>query len=300
MRSLLKWTTRVVGILLLSYLYFALVHPVQVVSEHPFFSAGEPVVIAHQGGRGLWPENTLFAFDRAAALGVDVLEMDLRVTRDGAIVVMHDDDVERTTNGRGPVTDLTLDELKSLDAAHTFQDEDDVFALRGQGLTVPTLEEVLSRFPDTRMNLEMKSFSDADARRFCETLKRFRAAERSLVASFDHAAMLAFRSACPEVATSATVREGLLFYQLGKLGLGSLYRSPAVAFQVPEYFGDIHVIDDALIARSRRSNLRVQVWTVNEPEDMERLLALGVNGIITDRPDRLLDVLASTPSLARN
>lgn len=294
MRSLVKWTTRVAGILLLSYLYFAIVHPVQVVPEHPFFSGGEPVVIAHQGGRGLWPENTLFAFEQARALGVDVLEMDLQVTRDGALVVMHDDSVDRTTNGRGRVASFTLEELEALDAGFTFQDAEGDFSFRGRGLKVPTLEEVLERFPEARLNLEMKSFTDDDARRFCETLERHDATARSLVASFDHAQMRVFRGACPEVATSATVREGLLFYQLGKLGLGSLYRSPAVAFQVPEYFGDIHVIDEALLERSRRSNLRVQVWTVNETEDMKRLLALGVNGVITDRPDRLLEVLAAT------
>jgi glycerophosphoryl diester phosphodiesterase len=115
--------------------------------------------------------------------------------------------------------------------------------------------------------------------------------DRFLVASFDHASMIAFRKACPEVATSATMREGLLFYQLDRLHLGSLFRSPALAFQVPEYFGDIQVLQPRFLEHARSSNVRVQVWTVNEEEDLSRMLELGVDGILTDYPDRLLRLM---------
>ncbi len=110
--------------------------------------------------------------------------------------------------------------------------------------------------------------------------------------------MVAFREACPEVATSATMREGLLFYQLDRMRLGSLYRSPALAFQVPEYFGEIQVLRPRFLEAARASNVRVQVWTVNEEEDLVRMLKLGVDGILTDYPDRLLRLmgrLARTP-----
>jgi glycerophosphoryl diester phosphodiesterase len=111
------------------------------------------------------------------------------------------------------------------------------------------------------------------------------------VASFDHEPMLAFREACPEVATSATMREGLAFYNLDRLGLQSLFRSPAVAFEFPEYFRDIHVVEPRLLEIARSFNVRVQVWTVNEEPDLARMLSMGVDGIVTDYPDRLLRLM---------
>ena len=120
-----------------------------------FFDAPEPWAIAHQGGGELWPENTLYAFAEAEELGVDVLEMDLRATVDGEIVVMHDATVDGTTDGSGRVDQMTLAEIRELDAGYRF-DAPGQFPHRGQGLTVPTLEEVLSRFSTARLILEMK------------------------------------------------------------------------------------------------------------------------------------------------
>jgi glycerophosphoryl diester phosphodiesterase len=287
------------GASLVLYLYFALLHPQARAEDHRFFlrgSGGRPLVIAHQGGRGLWPENTLFAFEHSLDLGVDVLEMDLRVTSDGNIVVHHDASVERTTGRPGLLSELTLEEVRALDAGYGFGNGAHPF--RGRGLTIPTLQEVLDRFGDVRLNLEMKEFEPSQARGFCSMLRKTGDLDRFLVASFDHASMIAFRKACPEVATSATMREGLLFYQLDRLHLGSLFRSPALAFQVPEYFGDIQVLQPRFLEHARSSNVRVQVWTVNEEEDLSRMLKLGVDGILTDYPDRLLRLmgrLARTP-----
>jgi glycerophosphoryl diester phosphodiesterase len=276
------------------YAYFALAYPIRPASEHAFFSGLEGVrtlAIAHQGGKGLWPENTLLAFEGASRLGVDVLEMDLRATSDGHIVVLHDASVDRTTDGRGLLAGLTLEELRELDAGFRFQDAEASFPYRDSGVRVPTLREVLTRFPDHRLNLEMKDFDAPLARTLCEELRRFRAAERALVASFGHASMVAFREACSEVATSATMREGLLFYQLDRFRLSSLFRSPAVAFEVPEYLGDVHVVRPPFLKKARAFNVRVQVWTVNEEDDLKRLLEMGVDGIVTDYPDRLLRAL---------
>jgi glycerophosphoryl diester phosphodiesterase len=137
----------------------------------------------------------------------------------------------------------------------------------------------------------MKEFDAELARSLCRALRENRFTERALVASFEHEPMLAFRDDCPEIATSATLREGLAFYQLDRFGLGSLYRSPAVAFQFPEYFGDIHVIRPRFLEVARSFNVRVQVWTVNEEPDLARMLAMGVDGIVTDFPDRLLRLM---------
>ncbi len=290
----LRLAGSVAGMILALYLYFAFLHPRGKAREHPFFNSERTLAIAHQGGRGLWPENTLLAFERSLELGVDVLEMDLRGTSDGQIVVHHDASVERTTEGSGLVHELTLEGIRSLDAGYRFaveKDGVDSHPYRGLGLVVPTLLEVLHRLPQSRLNLEMKEFDPGLARSLCAVLRANGPADRFLVASFDHEPMVAFREACPEVATSATLREGLVFYQLDRLGLGSLYRSPAVAFQVPEYFGKIHVVRPRFLEAARAFNVRVQVWTVNEDEDLARMLAMGVDGILTDYPDRLLRLM---------
>jgi glycerophosphoryl diester phosphodiesterase len=290
----LRLAGSVAGMTLALYLYFALLHPRGKAQDHPFFTGERTLAIAHQGGRGLWPENTLLAFERSLELGVDVVEMDLRATSDGHIVVHHDAAVDRTTEGSGLVRELTLEGIRSLDAGYRFAVEAkgaDSHPYRGRGLVVPTLAEVLTRLPQTRLNLEMKEFDPDLARALCALLRRSGPLDRFLVASFDHEPMVAFREACPEVATSATLREGLVFYQLDRLGLGSLYRSPAVVFQFPEYFGEIHVVRPRFLETARAFNVRVQVWTVNEDEDLARMLAMGVDGIVTDYPDRLLRLM---------
>jgi len=281
----LRWALRFLALLFVLYLYFATLHPHQRISHHVFFDAPGPWAIAHRGGRGLWPENTLYAFEHARDLGVDLLEMDLRMTADGHIVVMHDRAVDATTNGRGLVSDMTLDELKELYAGAR---GDGDFPFRERGLRVPTLREVLTALSSSRLNLEMKAFTPKEATSLCRLLQEFDAEARVLVASFGQEPMLAFREECPSVATSATFREAFVFVVLHRVGLGSLYRSPAVAFQVTEYFRELHVVEPSFLESAKDANIQVQVWTINEPSDMKRLLDMGVHGILTDYPDRLL------------
>jgi len=295
----LRWVLVTLAVLATLYLYFATLHPHQQLPDHAFFDATEPWAIAHQGGRGLWPENTLYAFAKADELGVDVLEMDLRATVDGAIVVMHDASVDRTTEGSGRVDQMTLAEVRELDAGYRFQDAAGQFPHRGRGLTVPTLEDVLLRFSTARLIIEMKEFTPELAARLCGMIEEAGATERALVASFGHDSMRAFRQQCPSVATSATLREGLLLYQLKRMRLASLYRSPAVALVIPEAFGERHVLDPQLLELADAFNVKVQVWTINEEADMKRLLDMGVHGIMTDYPDRLLRLMGRTLSGTR-
>ena len=275
------------------YLYFATLHPHQRLPDHVFFDAPEPWAIAHQGGGKLWPENTLYAFAKAEELGVDVLEMDLRVTVDGEIVVMHDASVDRTTDGSGHVDEMTLAEIRELDAGDRF-DAPGQFPHRGQGLTVPTLEEVLSRFSTARLILEMKEFTPALAVELCGVLTTREAEERVLIASFGHDSMSAFREACPTVATSTTMREGRLLDLLNRMRLASLYRSPAVALQIQKKY-----VEPQLLELADAFNVKVQVWTIDDEADMQRLLDMGVQGIMTDYPDRLLRVMGRASSATR-
>jgi glycerophosphoryl diester phosphodiesterase len=274
------------------YGYFALVHPHERVPPHPFFKKAGPWAIAHRGGRGLWPENTLVAFENAEKLGVDVLEMDLRVTSDGVIVVIHDRRVDRTTDGTGRVDSMTFADLRKLDAGYRFSEgPEGGFPYRGKGIVIPTFDEVLARFPAGQLNVEMKDIEPAQAVRLCTAIQGNNAVERVLVASAGHEAMSAFRDACPSVATSVTAREGFLLYALYRLRISSLYRGPATAVQMPDRLGRGPMVEPGLIHLAAEINMPVQVWTVNQETEMKRLIELGVHGIMTDFPDRLLRVL---------
>lgn len=267
------------------------------VDAHPFFADAPAIeVIAHQGGDGLWPSNTLYAMEHAAELGVDVLEMDVHATRDGVLVLSHDETVDRLTDGSGLIKEMTLAEIQELDAAYDWTADDmppadGVYPLRGQGITVPTLEEVFATFPEMRMNIELKQQEPPIFEPFCRLIHQYGKEEEVLMASFHPEVMVAFRRECPEVATSATEREILPFYILNQARLAAIYRSPAHAFQVPEYSGGRHVVTERFVRAAHAHNVRVHVWTVDDPQQMARLIDLGVDGIITDRPDRLLDLL---------
>ncbi|HEX6185064.1 MAG TPA: glycerophosphodiester phosphodiesterase [Pyrinomonadaceae bacterium] len=264
--------------------------------EHPYFrqdTSGRPLVIAHRGGAGLWPENTLHAFERAAELGVDVIETDVRATADGELVLIHDDTVSRTTDGAGRVRQLTLAELKRLDAAHRWSpDGGQSFPLRGRGLTVPTLREVFNALPSMRFNIEPKHSEPSIAAPLCRLIREHGMTSRVMVAAFRDAAVKQFRRECPEVATSASTAEVAGFLALQRTGLADSYGPRMQALQVPEWAGSLHVLSAEFVAAAHARNLRVHAWTVNSEDDMRRLISLGVDGVMTDHPDRLLRILS--------
>jgi glycerophosphoryl diester phosphodiesterase len=262
--------------------------------NHPFSAqfTRYPLVMPHRGGMGLWPENTLYAFERALAMGADVLEMDMHSTADGVPVVLHDSTVDRTTDGIGPVQGLTLEELKALDAGYQWtSDEGQTFPYRDQGITVPTVEEVFAAFPTTPMNIEIKQTEPSLVAPFCHLIRDYGMARRVLVASFDEQAMDAFRGECPEVATSTAEGEVIVLFVLSKVRLEGMFSPEASAVQVPEYRSGLHVLTQRFVDAAHRRNLQVHAWTINDVDDMRQLVALGIDGIITDYPDRLLEVL---------
>jgi glycerophosphoryl diester phosphodiesterase len=259
---------------------------------HPFFENERGVqVIAHRGGAALRPENTLAAFEHAAVLGADILEMDLRVTADGAIVVLHDADVDRTTDGSGAVAKLSLAQLRALDAGYRWSiDGGASFPYRGHGVRIPTLEEVFKRLPSSRMNIEMKEFTPDGAGALCALIRREDMQAKVLIASAPDEGMNAFRKACPEVATSMTASEARAFILFGRLTVASVQ-----ALQIPDRAAGRVLPSRDLIGDSRRRNLKVYVWTINDEQRMRELIELGVDGIITDRPDRLLELKRRSP-----
>ncbi len=275
---------------------------VQPMADHPWISAADalpqPLVMAHQGGDGERPSNTMAAFAHADALGVDVLEMDIHSTSDGVLVVIHDATLDRTTDGEGRVNDLTFEQLQTFDAAYhwpTLDDEEgspiDDFPYRGTGVTIPALEEVLRAFPDRLMNIEIKQRTPSITQPLCDLLRATDMTERALIASFDGATIREFRAACPEVATAAAQDEVTPFVLLAQIGLTSVYQPTAFAFQVPERAQGLTVISAGSVAAARSRNVAVHAWTINQPDDMQRMIALGIDGIITDYPSEVLRLL---------
>jgi glycerophosphoryl diester phosphodiesterase len=283
-----------VAVLVAIYVVLALLS--QPMPDHPFFASDDVLVIAHQGGDGLRPSNTMAAFQNAVDMGVDVLEMDIHSTKDGVLVVIHDDTIDRTTDGSGRVQDYTFEELQAFDAGYdwpTLEEEsgrtDRPF--RGQGITIPSLEEIFTAFPDYLMNIEIKQKEPSIVPAFCDLMRQYNMTEKVLVGSFHSEPMAELKELCPEVAVSAQENDIRTFYVLNTIGLGAIYRPSTNAFQVPEYAGDMHVVTPGFVNGAHAHNLDVHVWTVNEMEQMQRMIDAGVDGIISDYPDRVLEVL---------
>jgi len=255
-----------------------------------------PRNIAHRGASGLAPENTLPAFEEAVRHGADWIELDVHETSDGQVVVIHDDRVDRTTDGQGEVARLTLTELKALDAGYRMSPDGVSFPFRGQGVTIPTLEEVLTALPSSRFIVEMKPGDPSFAARVLEVVDRAGARDRVLLAGFDDDVVRRARELAPDVLTSMGQGEALRMQIMLRMGLGAFWRPPADVAQLPERYQGLPVVTEALIRLAHRKGVPVHVWTVNEASEMRRLAALGVDGIITDYPDRMASVLAERAS----
>lgn len=249
-------------------------------------------VIAHRGGGGEWPGETVFAFERAEAAGADVLEMDVHSTRDGALVLMHDSTVDQTTEGTGRINDLTLGQIEGLDAGYRFSPDGASFPFRGQGIKVAKLRDVFGHFSHMRLNIEIKQKRPSLVRAFGDLIREFGVAEKVLVASFWDSALEEFRAAYPEVATSASTPEAIEFFAVHNIAPS--HRPHTDAIQVRAEFAHLQVITPDLVGDAHRLNLAIHAWTVNDPAEMQRLISVGVDGIITDFPSTML-ALPSLP-----
>jgi glycerophosphoryl diester phosphodiesterase len=242
--------------------------------------------MAHQGSCTKAPSNTLPAFEIAVREGADVLETDMHWTKDGCIVLCHDETVDRTSNGEGPIKDFTLEELKQLDFGYRFTpDGGKTYPYRGRGIQIPTLREAVQAFPDIRFNIDIKPSRPVYLRRFIREICELGAESRILIASFHHHVLQRFRALNPSIATSASVRECGHFCVRLWAGLDKQRRMPFDAFQVPVDAFGIPVITKRFVECAHRVGKKVHVWTVDDPKTMVELLKLGVDGIVTNRPD---------------
>ena len=254
---------------------------------HPYL-AGAPLFIAHRGGAALAPENTMAAFGAAVERwDADVLELDVRRTADGKVVVIHDATVDRTCDGRGAVRELPWSEVRSLDAGYHFRDLAGEHAFRGRGVGIPLLDEVLETFPATRLNVEAKTPGAAPL--LVEAVRRHGAQDRVLMAAeLEGARPSRHGYPGPHGASRRQIR---LFHLLHRRPLGFLYTPRADALQVPDAWMGRRVVTPRFVHEAHRRNIPVHVWTIDEPADMRRLLSWGVDGIQSDRLDRLARVL---------
>ena len=254
-----------------------------------FLNLDRRLAIAHRGGSRLRPENTIAAFDHAASLGVDAIELDVHLSKDGAVVVIHDPTLERTTSGVGLVVDHTADELARIDAGYQFRGPDG-FPFRGQGIGISTLATVLARYPAMPFIIELKAPAAALAERALDVVRAAGAVDRVMFGSFRLDLLEIIRRSGAPVATSAAVPEALRAVLRSKVGLAP-GRGDFQLFQLPEWRQGWRVITPGFVAGARRRGLPVHVWVVNDDADMQRLLAWGVTGLISDRPDLAMRVV---------
>lgn len=251
----------------------------------PFYQGKGFNNIAHGAGRELMPGNTLEGASNAVAVGADIIELDVHLSLDKVVVVRHDATVDATTNGSGLIAEMTLAELQAFDVGFHKADYPEKVAV--EGIRIPTLESLFLALPDKRFLIELKPDDSETGAQLCKLVLAHGLADQVLVGSFYSAVLRNFRQRCPEVPTSLGEEEALVFVLLSWIGLGHLYDSPGYSVQLPfEYYG-IELISRSLIREAGELNLVVDVWTVNDPQEMLRLIELGVGGIITDRPDIL-------------
>lgn len=245
-----------------------------------------PLAISHRGGAALWPENTMEAFSRSVAMGYRWIETDLHLTSDGKLVCFHDPTLERTTDGRGEVKNLDWRRVRELDAGYNFGADRD-FPFRGRGVRIPSLEEVAHSFPDLNMVLELKA--DHTEEPVWDLIRRMRLADRVVLASFSDARLATLRKISGGAVDTAA-GENEVARLVKAAWLGRTASSHHVALHIPVRSGLIPLVTRRTVRAYHRMGLGVHVWTVDRPVQMESLLDRGVDGVMSDRPDLLLEV----------
>lgn len=251
-----------------------------------------PRVVAHRGDSHNYPENTLPAFISAQKMNIDVIETDVHLTKDNVVVIWHDPTLERNTNGKGRIEDKTLAELKSLDAGYTFtKDGGKTYPFRGKGVTLCTLEEALTNCPNERFNIDLKTKSEAIVHEFLRVIRKCKAENRVVCASFHLSNLKLVRRIAPDITTSITTLEvlRLLFGQKWHLLSDKPFKRKII-FQIPVRQWGINVVTPAFIKKMHKKGAIIMVWTINEREKMRQLFNMGVDAVMTDNPSVVIEV----------
>jgi glycerophosphoryl diester phosphodiesterase len=258
--------------------------------DSDFFNLSTPRVIAHRGASGEYPENTLAAFRAAADADAQYFELDVHMTRDGVVVVSHDPVLSRTCGLDAAIGDLTFAELKRVDAGWGFAAGDGGFPFRGRGIEVPALAEVLAAFPEHRYIIEVKQSAPSLASALLEVIERAGMRRHVLLASEEHTPMDELRALAPELPTGFPYPEIVGF--MAALAPGAEpYQPRGDAVQIPPEYHSWRIVTPESVAAAHRIGVEVHLVTVNDAVEMRAMLEMGVDGIITDYPARLLDLL---------
>ncbi len=255
-----------------------------------FFTPAIPRAFGHRGSAGTHPENTLEGFRAAAALGIQYLDCDVHVTRDGEIVVSHDDHLERTCGRAGVIREITYAEVAAADAGRTFTLDGATFPFRGKGIRVPRLAEVLAAFPKLRIEMEIKQIAPSVVAPMLDVIDRAGMRRSVLIASEHQEPLDEVRRSAPEIPTNFSYLEsGMFINAMGTRDAG--YRPPAAAVQIPRSYESWQLVTPESIEFAHSIGVEVHVWTVNEEAEMSELLDMGVDGLISDYPSRALEVI---------
>ncbi len=248
-------------------------------------------LIAYRGGAGERPENTLAAFDHAVELsGQIVLDLDVQLTKDKQVVVLHDDTLERTTNGTGRVADMNYAQVRTLDAGFHFQNQQGHYAFRGQGLYIPLLEEVLERYSATVL-VDIRTHETIQVDCAIKSIEAVRASDRIIMVSESDTIIKHCRIQRPAWKYAASTNETRALVLLNKLRLGRLASTKADYLMIPEQHNGLRVLDGSLLRETKRRLIPTWVWVVNTPNEMLRLNNLGVNGVFTEFPEMMKSLL---------
>lgn len=263
--------------------------------EKPVFS-GESFRIAHRCGGGEYPENTLFACSEVVRLGIsDFLEMDVRLTHDKKLVVIHDNDVSRTTDGTGNVSELLLDQIQGLDAGYKFTTDGKNYPYRGKGIRIRPLSEFFQRLPNQKYYIEIKTDAPDAADKLIELIRKYGMAEKVVVGSLHGDVQSRLHESAPELALFGSRTEVTIWAVLQKINLSGLYNFPSHALAVPRDHSLLKV-GHSFIRSARKQNIRVHVWTVDKEQEMKKFINLGVDGIMTNYPSKLNSILEEMES----
>ncbi len=258
-------------------------------SDNPF-RIGRPLVIPHAGGDGLYPENTLYAYERSMAMGGDVIDADVSITADRVPIAFHDASLDRTTDGSGSVYDKTYAELATLDAGWAFERDDD-HPFRGLDITIPTIESILLQYPDTLVTLDLKDQRIGSVEPVCSLLVRLGRTHDVYVGVDTDEQVELFRTLCPMVRTSGTSAERAATRAARDANDTSFVTNQLVS--QPAFVADdgTRRITTAFLDFAHRHDVAVLTWVVDDPDDLQDLIEMGVDGIYTRRPDLMVDQL---------
>ena len=263
-----------------------------------FFSPALPRVFGHRGAAGAHPENTLESFRAAVASGVPYLEFDIHMTRDGEVVVAHDAHLKRACGLERTIPEMTYAELATADAGRMFTLDGATFPFRDKGIRVPRLAEVLAAFPKMRMIVEVKQIAPSVVAPMLELVGRAGMRRSVLVASEHQEPLDEIRKLAPEIPTNFSYLESGLFIQAMGTREAS-YRPPADAVQISHFYEKWELVTRQSVEFAHSLGIEMHVWTVNEESEMSELLDMGVDGLITDYPERALEVVSRHASVRR-